>query len=114
MAINNTNLYYVRGDTFTFPCLAQDYQQNVINLTSSTFSIPVKRAMSDVTPLFTGTATVTSAPAGTFTVTFSAASTDALPNYDQVLLYDVQVTTSGGLIYTVQAGRIYLSATTLP
>lgn len=113
MPVNKTNLYFSRGDTFVFPCLAQDYQQNVINLTSCTIASTVKRAP-DSTSLFTGTAAVTVAASGTFTITYAAAATASLPDFPQVLSYDVQVTTGAGLVTTVQSGQIYLSAETLP
>lgn len=113
MPVNKKNLYFSRGDTFTFSCLAQDYSQNVINLTAATITCTAKRTKSGAS-LFLGTPTVTSAPLGTFTITFLAADTAALPDSPQVLLYDVRVTTSGALTYSVQSGQIYLSAETLP
>lgn len=113
MPVNKQNLYFSRGDTFTFACLAQDYQQNVINLTSCTIAVTAKRTVGG-TSLFTGTTAVTSAPLGTFTVTFAAASTAPLPDSPQTLPYDVQVTTGAGLVTSVQAGVIYLSPETLP
>jgi hypothetical protein len=114
MPVTNQNLYFSRGDTFTFPCLAQDYSQNIINLTGCSIASAVKRAPTDSSPLFTGTSSVLVAASGTFTITYAAASTASLPDFNQVLIYDVQVTTGGGLVYTVQSGKIYLSAETLP
>ena len=113
MPITNSNLYFSRGDTFVFSCLAQDYTQTVINLTGATLACSVKRTPQDTSALLTGTCTVTVAASGTFTVTFLAADTAALPAYNQVLVYDVRVTKSG-LITSVQAGEIYLSAESLP
>lgn len=113
MPVSKRNLYYSRGDTYTFSCLAQDYSQNILNLTGATITCTVKRTKSGAS-LFTGTPAVTSAPLGTFTVTFLAADTAALPDSPQVLPYDVRVTTSGALTYSVQSGSIYLSAETLP
>lgn len=113
MPVNKTNLFFSRGDTYVFSCLAQDYSQTVINLTGATILSTVKRSPADSAPLFTGTCAVVSAPAGTLTVTFAAASTASLPDYPQVLVYDVQVTKSGAVI-TIQSGKIYLSSETLP
>lgn len=113
MPVSNQNLYFSRGDTFTFPCLAQDYQQNIINLTSATIICTAKRTAGG-TSLFTGTASILGSPTlGTFTVTFAASATSSLPSYPQVLPYDVQVTLAGA-VTSVHAGLIYLSAETLP
>jgi len=113
MPVARQNLFLSRGDTFTFSVLAQDYQQNIINLTGCTISSTVKRTHGG-TALFTGTSTVISAPLGTFTITYAAASTAALPDSPQILPYDVQVTTGAGLVTTVLSGSIYLSPETLP
>lgn len=114
MPVSSKNLYFSRGDTFAFPCLAQDYSQNIINLTGATITCTVKRTPGG-SSLFTGTpATVGSLALGTFTVTFAAASTASLPDSPQVLVYDTRVTTGAGLTYSVQAGTIYLSPETLP
>jgi hypothetical protein len=113
MPVTRSNLFFSRGDTFTFPCLAQDYSQNIINLTTATITCTVKRTP-EGTALFTGTPAVTSAALGTFTVTFAASATASLPDAAQVLPYDVRVTTAANLTYSVQSGSIYLSPETLP
>ncbi len=112
MPVTRQNLFFSRGDTFTFSCLAQDYQQNIIDLTGATIACTVKRTAGGAS-LFTGTPSATIAAAGTFTVTFAPAATSDLPSYSQVLPYDVQVTKSGN-VTSVQSGQIYLSPETLP
>ncbi len=112
MPVSKSNLYFSRGDTFTFPCLAQNYSQTPIDITSSVITCTAKRTPSG-NSLFTGSPTITDAEAGTFTITFLAASTASLPDYPQVLPYDVRVT-NGAATYSVQSGQIYLSPETLP
>jgi len=107
MAVNNTNLYFALGDTFTFSCLAQDYQQNVINLTGATITCTAKNEPNAITH-FSGTTSVTSASAGTFTVTFASSATSALPNYPQSYNYDIIVTKTSQPT-SVQSGTIYLT-----
>ena len=107
MSVTNQNLFFTLGDSYTFNCLAQDYQQNVINLTGATITASASSNPQAAT-LLSGTPTVTSASAGTFSINFPSSATASLPNYNQVLFYTVVVTKSGAS-YTVQSGNIYLS-----
>ena len=107
MAVTTQNLFFNIGDSYTFNCLAQDYQQTVINLTGATLACVATRTPPSDT-LFSGTCTVVSNPLGTFTVNFTSASTTDLPNFPQEVFYTVTVTKSGQT-YTVQSGSIYLS-----
>ena len=107
MSVTSANLFFTLGDGFTFSCLAQDYSQNVINLTGATISC-VAKSDPNGTASFSGTTSVTSAAAGTFTVTFASSATSSLPNYDQIYNYDVIVTKSSVPV-SVQSGKIYLS-----
>lgn len=102
------------GDTFTFSGLAQDYNQNIINLTGATVVCEARYDTTFSTTVFSkaiGTGvTVISASAGTFSVTLAPSDTSQLGNYDQSLVYQVRVTDSSGNVTTVQAGKLYLSA----
>ena len=107
MAVTTQNLFFTLGDSYTFSCLAQDYDQNVINLTGAGILCTAKpSANSD--SYFLGTDTVTSAALGTFTINFPPSATASLPNYPQTWEYSVIVTKSGAS-YTVQSGLIYLT-----
>jgi hypothetical protein len=108
MPVNNKNLYFTLGDSYTFNCLAQDYQQNVLNITSATLACTASREPTDATA-FTGTCTLVSGPSGTFTVNFPSSVTAALPDFSQVLFYTVTVNIGGTATYTIQSGNIYLS-----
>ena len=115
MPVSNLNLYFSRGDSRTVPALAQDYQQNIINLTGATVTCDARRDPRDTTPVFTktianGGITVTNAAAGLFTINILPADTASLADYSQSLYYDCKVTTSGGATTTVLGGKIYLSA----
>lgn len=113
MAVSNLNLYLTRGDTRAFSCLAQDYNQNIINLTGATILCDGRLSATDASPVFSLSVgagiTVVSAVAGTFTVTIPPSATLSLANYEQTLQYDVKVTDSSSNVTTVQSGKIYLT-----
>lgn len=117
MPVSQQNLYFSRADTFSFPCLAQDYQQNIINLTGViAISCIARRSPSSATIFGKGVGTgiaINSLTLGTFTVTVAPEDTVTLPNAPQVLIYDIVVNNAAGNMTTVQGGLIYLSPQTI-
>lgn len=109
MPVTTKNLAYTWGDKFSFDCLAQDYNQNVINLTGAEYFVRAG---------FAGTGTVMDATisnivpaAGTFTASFAETASHVFPNSNVELDYLVQVLPYpiGTARYTIQAGKIYLT-----
>ena len=105
MSVISQNLFFSRGDTYTFPCVAQNYQQQIINITGATITCDVKRAPDDSVILFTGTSAITVAASGTFTITFASTDTSTLPDFSQVLIYNIPGTRKGGITITTQSGQ---------
>ena len=112
MPVTSKNYTYTRGDTFSFNCLAQDYQQNIIDLTSVTY---LARAGFPFSSTFMeGFISNISIPNGTFTVTFQDTVSMVFPAAPVDLEYFVQVSNAiTGVNTTVQAGKIYLTPFTL-
>ena len=112
MPVTSKNLTYTKGDTFSFNCLAQDYQQNIIDLTSVTYLARAGFPFSSVT--MDGYISNISIPNGTFTVTFQDTVSNVFPYNDVELDYFVQVlNTITGVNTTIQGGKLYLTPFTL-
>ena len=109
MPVTSKNLSYTREDTFSFQCLAQDYNQNILDLTGAQFY--ARAGIAGTTTTMDGVISNISIPNGTFTVTFPSTASNVFPDNDVELDYIVQVLTSPTFVprYTVQAGKLYLT-----
>lgn len=109
MPVTSKNYTYTRGDNFSFTCLAQDYNQNILDLTGAQYFI--RAGFFGSTTVMDGHVTNISIPNGTFTVTFYGLDSDNFPNQNVELDYIVQVLLYPSFVtrYTVQAGKIYLT-----
>ena len=109
MPVTSKNYSFTQGDSFSFTCLAQDYNQNILDLTGAVYFI--RAGFTGTTTVMDGHATNISIPNGTFTVTFYSQDSDNFPSENVELDYIVQVLLYPSFTtrYTVQAGKLYLT-----
>ena len=108
MPVTSKNLSCSYGDAISFPCLAQDYNQTVLNLTGA--QIVAYASKPGATLKMVGSITGINTTTGAFTVTFNDWSADDYVNENQELVYSVYVLPSPGTAtYTVQSGILYIS-----
>ena len=75
-----------------------------INITGRTYRAQIRRSPADATILATWTCAITSGAAGKLTLTLSDTTTATLsPGY---AVWDLEETTSGGLVSTPLSGRV--------
>lgn len=107
----NTNLRFVRGNTYTIKCVAV-LDGAVINLINKTLTLSVKKNLNDVANFLqltspSGGITIDSAVDGTFTCTFAAALTSSLPAYVQRFPYDIDMI-EGSVVNTLARGYLII------
>jgi len=103
------NLRMTRKDTFKFRATITKNGDSV-DITGATFTLTVKWNVVDAGSIFTCTLgdgiTVVDAPTGIIDITISSAKTSALPPYDLILPYDLQMIESSGDVSTVLLGNL--------
>lgn len=107
----NTNLRFVRGNTYTIKCVAV-LDGEVINLLNKTLTLSVKKNLNDVANFLqltspSGGIAIDSAVGGTFTCTFAAALTSSLPAYVQRFPYDINMI-EGSVVNTLARGYLII------
>jgi hypothetical protein len=107
----NTNLRFVRGNTYQVDCIAI-LDGAVVDLTGKTLALTVKKNLNDAGNFLqltspSGGITITSAVDGTFTCTFAASLTSSLPAYVQRFPYDIEMT-SGSIVNTLARGYLII------
>jgi len=99
----NLNLY--AGDDFVMVVTVQNDDGSAVDLTGYTAVSQIKTRIGDATPLATFTC-VTGGTAGTVTMTLPNAESASLTSG---VVYDMQITSSGGVITTLIAGSLTIN-----
>ncbi len=107
----NTNLRFVRGNTYAVDCIAV-LDGLVVDLTNKTLSLTVKKNLNDAANFIqltspSGGISITNASGGAFTCTFAANLTSGLPAYIQRFPYDIEMT-EGATVNTLARGYLII------
>lgn len=107
----NTNLRFVRGNTYTVECIAI-LDGEVVDLINKTLTLTVKKNLNDAANFLqltspSGGIEITSATDGRFTCTFAASLTSSLPAYVQRFPYDIEMT-EGSVVNTLARGYLII------
>lgn len=107
----NTNLRFVRGNTYVVECIAV-LDGDVVDLTDKVLTLTVKKNLNDSTNFLqltspSGGITITDAINGNFTCTFASSLTASLPSYVQRFPYDIEMS-EGSTVNSLSRGYLII------
>jgi hypothetical protein len=107
----NTNIRFVRGNTYVIQCQAI-LDGAVVDISTKTLTLTVRKNINDAAAFLTLSSpssgiTITDAANGKFTCTFESSLTSSLPGYVQRFPYDITMT-SGSVKNTLTRGYLII------